>query len=341
MTAATVQTDVRPVGTPVPSALRRVERLAERLLRVERGANVLPLGHILCFFALLGWCLSPLGPRTWWTAAPAVVLLTLLNYSVTVGVLHMHAHRPLFVPRLLNRLADLACCFPCMLTATEMRVVHVSHHHRFDNGPRDVTSTVGYERGRRALWYWLRYALRVKLFCLGEVVRSADSPMRRRRRRYLLFDEAAAIGAVVALTIALPVPMVAFYWVPCAVTLVTSGYFAWLTHAPAEGRAGDSASINTVGNVLNFFIFNQGFHSVHHRYPGIHWTEIPDKLATMLDVADDVIVSYWVTLHSAWRIATPDLFREPQFGAAWKRRLEARLATGSYRSRLLPYFVKV
>jgi fatty acid desaturase len=325
----------------MPSALRRVERLAERTLRVERGANVLPLGHILVYVALLGTCLSPLGPRAWWTAAPAIVLLTLLNYSVTVGVLHMHAHRPLFVPRLLNRLADLACCLPCMLTATEMRVMHVSHHHRFENGPRDVTSTIGYETGRRALWYWVRFAWRVKGACLREVMRSADSSARRTRRRHLLFDALAVIGAVTALTIALPGPMLAFYWLPLALTLPTSGYFAWLTHAPAQGRTGDSDSINTVSNVLNFFVFNQGFHSVHHRYPGIHWTEIPDKLAMMLDVDDDVIVSYWVTVNTAWRIAAPERFREPGFGAEWKRRLESRLATGSCRSTLLPYFVKV
>jgi fatty acid desaturase len=253
----------------------------------------------------------------------------------------MHAHRPLFVMALFNRLADLACCFPCMLTATEMRVMHVSHHHRFDNGPRDVTSTVGYETGRRALWYWVRYASRVKAACVSDVVRSADTPGRRRRRRHLLFDEVAVVVAVTVLTVALPLPMVAFYWVPFVATLLTSGYFAWLTHAPAQGRADDSASVNTVSNALNFFIFNQGFHSVHHRYPGIHWTEIPDKLATMLDVDDDVIVSYWVTLNTAWRIADPDRFREPEHGAAWKRRLAARLADGSCRSRLLPYFVKV
>ncbi|HEX8004117.1 MAG TPA: fatty acid desaturase [Mycobacteriales bacterium] len=337
----TAVTDVRPAPPAVPRAFPRLERLAERVLRVERGANVFPIGHVLCYVALLASCLSPFGPRAWWTAAPAIVLLTLLNYSATVGVLHMHAHRPLFVSRLPNRLADLVCCFPCMLSATEMRVMHVSHHHRFDNGPRDVTSTVGYETGGRAVWYWLRFPWRVKAACVDEILRRADSPARRTRRRQLLFDEAVVIGTVTALTVAWPYPMLAFYWLPFVLTLLTSGYFAWLTHAPATGRAGDSASINTVGNVLNFFVFNQGFHSVHHRYPGIHWTEIPDKLAILLDVDDDVVVSYWVTLDTAWRIAAPERFREPEFGAAWKRRLAARLATGSCRSRLLPYFVKV
>ena len=27
--------------------------------------------------------------------------------------------------------------------------------------------------------------------------------------------------------------MALFYWLPLSVTLVTTGYFAWLTHAPA------------------------------------------------------------------------------------------------------------
>jgi sn-1 stearoyl-lipid 9-desaturase len=321
--------------------LRRIEQLAERTLRVEHGANILPLGHLLCYYGLLGWCLSPLGPRTVWLTIPAVVLLTLLNYSATIGVLHMHAHRPLFVVDRLNRLADLACCFPSWLTATEMRAVHVAHHHRYDNGDMDVTSTLGCEVGRRALGYWVRYPWTIKTWSIARVT-GADTPsIWRRRGRQMAFDTAVATTAVVILTLRAPGRMALFYALPLAVTLVTAGYFAWLTHAPAEGRRDGSDSMNNVSNVLNFFIFNQGYHSVHHRFPGIHWTEIPDKLAYMREVDPDVIVPYWVTLNTAWRLAVPNRFRDPRHGLVWKQRLERRLSEGHCRSKVLPYFVSV
>ena len=73
-----------------------------------------------------------------------------------------------------------------------------------------------------------------------------------------------------------------FYGIPFILTQGNTGYFAWLTHAPARVFEDDpSKSMNTVGNWLNFFIFNQGYHSVHHRYPGIHWSQIPDKFDFM------------------------------------------------------------
>ncbi len=38
--------------------------------------------------------------------------LMLLNLSITIGVLHMHTHRPLFVSRRANRVVDVLCCMP-------------------------------------------------------------------------------------------------------------------------------------------------------------------------------------------------------------------------------------
>ena len=133
-----------------------------------------------------------------------------------------------------------------------------------------------------------------------------------------------------------------FYVIPFLVTQVNAGYFAWLTHAPARDFDDDpSKSMNTVGNLLNFLIFNQGYHSVHHRYPGIHWSQIPDKLDFMRQVDPDVIVPYWMTLNSAWRVLVPGGFLDATYGERWKAKLEKRMEEGTVRSRYLPWFAWV
>ena len=117
------------------------------------------------------------------------------------------------------------------------------------------------------------------------------------------------------------------------------GYFAWLTHAPAREFSDDpSKSMNTVGNWLNFWIFNQGYHSVHHRYPGINWSQIPDKLDFMREVEPDVIVPYWMTINSAWRVMVPARFLDAGYGTRWKAKLDKRLGEGRVRARYLPWF---
>ena len=313
-------------------------RLAQRVLRVEHGANVLPLGHIVCYYALLAFALTGPAIRSPLVAVPTVVLLTLLNFSLTIGVLHMHAHRPLFLDRPLNRLVDLLCCMPATISGPEMRMVHVVNHHRFDDGPDDVTSTLTYERGRRALWYWVRYGTNARTYVIRQMFARGASPSMRRRRSAFVGDVGLVLLVGIGLTAVIPQRMAVFYWLPLVLTQLNAGYFAWLTHAPARERDAASASINTVDNLLNFFVFNQGYHSVHHRYPGVHWTEIPDRLAYMREVDSDLIVPYWVTLNTAWRLAAPARFRDASYGARWKLRLERRLTTGTVRSRLVPWF---
>ena len=77
---------------------------------------------------------------------------------------------------------------------------------------------------------------------------------------------------------------------------------------------------------------------MHHRYPGIHWSQIPDKLDFMRQVEPDVIVPYWMTLNSAWRLVVPGGFLDATYGERWKAKLEKRIEEGTVRSRYLPWF---
>ena len=126
---------------------------------------------------------------------------------------------------------------------------------------------------------------------------------RRRAQKYaahrlrFALDLGLAVSAALLLTVRSPGAMLVCWCVPSLITRVTGGYFAWLTHAPAGPQGSVNGSINNVNNWMGLFIFNQGYHQVHHCYPGIHWTDIPDRLDLMLQIDPQYIVPYWVTLH--------------------------------------------
>lgn len=314
----------------------RDARLA-RWFRLEHPANVFPLVHVMAYYGLLLVLLNGLG-----SGSPVrvvlVLVLCLLNYSLTIGIMHMHGHRPLFRSRRLNRAVEVLLCFPCIFTATEMKIYHVYYHHKGDNSPADPTSTIGYERGWRAIWYWLRFAYGCKGFVVRELFFSEHAERWRSLRRWFVVDVAVCAALCLLLLWSSPRDWLLLWLVPAVFTSVTTGYFAWLTHAlaPAE-PSGQSGSINTVNNLMNFFVHNQGYHSVHHRYPGIHWSEIPSKVDMLLDLDDGVIVPYWVTLNSAWRILRPDWFLDRRFGARWKARYLSIRA--SNQQRFFSYFL--
>lgn len=313
---------------------------SRRVLKLDHPANIGPLLHIACWVGLLTGGLLVPAAMNWYLAVPLIVTLTLLNFSITIGINHMHAHRALFVSKRMNRVVDVFCCMPAALTAAEMCEVHVNIHHRYNDGPGDITSTEGRQHGLRAVWYWIRYGTIVKIHTIRTIFAADASPRRRKRRSEFLLD--LTLFLVMTSTIWWvigPIESLLFYWIPFGLTQLNSGYFAWLTHAPARAFEDDpSKSVNTPGNWLNFFIFNQGYHSVHHRYPGIHWSQIPDKLDFMRQVQPDVIVPYWMTLQSTWRLAVPGGFLDARYGERWKAKLDKRIEEGSVRSRYLPWF---
>jgi fatty acid desaturase len=313
---------------------------SRRVLKLDHPANVGPLAHFVCWFGLLGFGLLVPATTNWYLAVPLIATLTLLNLSITIGVLHMHTHRALFVSRRANRVVDVLCCTPGLLTAADMREVHVLNHHRFNDGPGDITSTERRETGMHAVWYWIRYGYVVKNHTVRTIFAADASAGRRKRRDQFILDFTLVVALILTTWwVADNTRFLLFYGIPFAVTQVNSGYFAWLTHAPARVFEDDpSKSINTVSNWLNFWVFNQGYHSVHHRYPGIHWSQIPDKLAFMRQVDPGVIVPYWMTLTSAWRLVAPGSFLDTTYGERWKAKLDKRLEEGTVRSRYLPWF---
>ena len=151
-----------------------------------------------CWAGVLAFGLLVPAATNWYLAVPLIAALTLANLSITIGVLHMHTHRPLFVSRRLNRVVDVLCCLPGTLTAADMREVHILNHHRFNDGPGDVTSTEGREHGLRAVWYWFRYGAIVKNHTVRTIFAADPSAGRRKRRHQFMFDFTLVVALIVA-----------------------------------------------------------------------------------------------------------------------------------------------
>jgi fatty acid desaturase len=316
-------------------ALARAERFLERTLRLEHGANLFPLIHVFFYYTFFLVLVVPGFIQSLFLEIPLWILLVLLNYSLTIGIMHMHSHRPLFTSARHNRLLEFLLCVPSCVSFPVVKYAHTYIHHTFDNGPKDFTSTHGYESGWKAVWYWVRYSWLVTgKTGQGLFARDAHPYWRNLRPQYVR-DSLITIFLFCVCFFLNPKGMLWVYLFPMVVTHVSCGYFAWVTHAPAkEGLL--NGSVNTVNNVMGLFIHNQGYHAVHHRYPAIHWTDIPGKLELMLQVGDLYIVPYWVVLPSAVRILHPVAFVNDRFGKDWKSRYQKR--EGVIRLRSLPYF---
>lgn len=224
---------------------------------------------------------------------PALVLLDpgllpwlaplLLYCSYLSGVLsHNHNHCPVFTSRRVNLIYGAYLSFFYGFPSFAWVPTHNQNHHRYLNGQGDATRTTRHtERDGvvAALTYPLasgRYQLPLVLAYAKEAFKS--HPTRAQRivveTAALLLGHAAALGVFVALrgwsvgglayACALGLPaLFGTYWM-----MLTN----YLQHVGCDPDSERDHSRNFVSPFWNWFVFDNGLHTVHHEQPGTHWS---------------------------------------------------------------------
>ena len=77
-----------------------------------------------------------------------------------------------------------------------------------------------------------------------------------------------------------------YVFIPQQVSLFVVLIFNYLQHVHADEESPINHSRNIVGPMMNWFLFNNGLHTVHHENPGLHWSETPAAHAKIADKID-------------------------------------------------------
>lgn len=225
--------------------------------------------------------------------SPALVLLQpsllpwlaplLLYCSYLSGVLsHNHNHCPVFTSRRANLAYGAYLSFFYGFPSFAWVPTHNQNHHRFLNGEGDATRTSRHAERDGALAA-LSYPLASGRFQWPLVLayaREAFSGHPTRARRIvietttLVFGHVTALGLFVAwrgwsvgglgYACALGLPaLLGSYWM-----MLTN----YLQHVGCEPASAHDHSRNFVSPFWNWFVFDNGLHTVHHQQPGAHWS---------------------------------------------------------------------
>ncbi len=160
---------------------------------------------------------------------------------------------------------------------------HLLMHHHENNGDLDLSSTLGYRRDdwRDFLRYWVR-------FMLGDNLRLARYLLARRRERAVLRYLAgsfACLAIVAGLMVLAPVATLVVFVLPYFLTRFFLMAGNWAQHAfidpenmggprDGDGKVDLGDAVILVNATQNQRCFNDGYHAVHHRHPGLHWAEM-------------------------------------------------------------------
>ncbi len=233
--------------------------------------------------------LFPLGPALA-LSQPALLpwLAPLLLYcSYLSGVLtHNHGHVPVFRARWANVAygAWLSCFYGFPIVSWVP--THNQNHHRYRNGEGDVTATA-LHAPQDSMVAALTYAPASSKRQLPMVLRFAREAFQTRssyRTRIIAESAALALGhaAVLALAIGLHgIELGALvYALALGLPALLGTYWMMLTnylqHVGCDAASDDDHSRNFVTPFFNWFVFHNGYHTVHHDHPTTHWSQYPE-----------------------------------------------------------------
>lgn len=221
-----------------------------------------------------------LEPRALWFVTPVALYL-----SYCAGVLtHNHGHCSLFREARWNRAYDLWLSLFYGCPVFVWVPTHHANHHRYSNGEGDVTRTSLHARHDTvpaALSYPL-HSSRQQWPLIRRYVVEARQRGGARYERIIGETLAVALGHAALLALALLLHGFASgllvyglaVGLPAALAASWMMLTNYLQHVECDSLSADDHSRNFENPWFNWLVFDNGYHTVHHEQPGLHWSRL-------------------------------------------------------------------
>lgn len=213
-----------------------------------------------------------------------------MYFAVSCGVIaHNHNHCPTFRDRRANQaFANWISIFYGFPTFAWIPT-HNLNHHKYLNTEGDATITWRFTNRHNALvaaTYFFVSAWYQKYPTKAFIEKAkANNPAMYRRIMMQYTVWGGAYVALLATAIALHGPATGAYVftlavaIPALFSLWTIHLFNYEQHVHTDPWSEHSHSRNFISPVLNFLLFNNGYHAAHHENPGMHWSKLPEAHA--------------------------------------------------------------
>lgn len=200
-----------------------------------------------------------------------------LFMGVTTAVIsHNHNHLGIWRSRTANLLTNYVLALYYGHPAVAWIPTHNKTHHSLNNRPGDTSrSPKGFRRNH--LLALLVYPTLTGAEQMREVRAYLASLWRKDKRAFFrALSEYIVFGVAMAALLLLDwKKALLFFVIPQQFALFVIQVFNYVQHVEANEHSAWNHSRNFVSPVLNALLFNNGFHTVHHDKPGVHWSQTP------------------------------------------------------------------
>ena len=219
-----------------------------------------------------------------------------LFMSVAVAVItHNHNHLPIWRSQILNILTDwwltVFYGFPVFVWIP----THNKNHHRFNNREGDDSITYRISE-KNSFFTFISYPAISGYYQQNAIFGYLkDLKANNKEKYWLCISQYAVLILWVAGALVLDwQKALLFVIIPQQVSLFSILIFNYLQHVHADEESEWNHSRNFIG-FLNFLLFNNGYHTIHHHKAGLHWKKAADAHKEIEHQIDPVLLerSFW------------------------------------------------
>ena len=234
-----------------------------------------------------------------------IVFLSPITCYVAIAcgtIAHNHNHRATFSSRRWNagfgHILSIFYGYPTLMWVP----THNLNHHHFVNRPGDATATWRYTN-KHNIWVALSYPF-VSGYWQSFPIKQYIARVKKRKPRlyssirfqyffwigtylsmsalagYMYHSQATGLGLYVVF-FSLILPAI------CSATVIM--FFNYIQHVHTDAYSDHDHSRNFTGFWFNFLFFNNGYHTIHHDNPGMHWSELPAAHKKIVGDIDPVL----------------------------------------------------
>jgi fatty acid desaturase len=238
------------------------------MLKYKADLRTLAVMFIITSLLVIQWNLDAFNPYLFGIA---------LIMSVPVAVIaHNTNHVAMWKSEMLNILTDYWLTLFYGFPPFAWIPTHNSNHHIHNNRVPDYTITYRYSEANNLVTL-LSYPSISGAFQQPALYEFLKETWKKNRKKcYYYLSQIAVLVIYIAVALLWNWKKALLYIVaPQQVSLFAVLIFNYIQHVHADEESKWDHSRNFLSGPLNFFLFNNGFHTVHHISPRQHWSESP------------------------------------------------------------------
>jgi fatty acid desaturase len=245
-------------------------------------------------------------------------------FALALGtVAHNHNHCPTFADKRVNQLFAIVISTFYGYPVFAWIPTHNLNHHKYVNRAGDATITWRFNN-KHNIWVAATYFF-VSSYYQGYPIREFIKKAREQNRPLygrIVTQYAFFIGSHVAL-LALALALhglgqgLLLYVLVCAIpaffALWTIMLFNYEQHVHTDPWSQHNHSRSWDGKLVNFLLFNNGYHAAHHENPGTHWSNLAALHAELAPKIDARLIERNMWWYFAKNYLLAPIF--PKFGS--------------------------